>query len=140
MYVHAQIHQNCTLVNTHPPEPQNNVPSIWLIRTATRVMFYLSLAFISHPRILRACKTKNKETIMPAPSFDSQILMHTDSCQSDPMAPSSEPFLLIALATTYFNTRPPAVISPRPHPHSNISSSFYFFIQFPSPSSSTSTL
>src|ERR1700733_7641480 len=71
--------------------------------------------------------------------FDSQILVHADSCQSDRMAPSSEPFLLIALATTYFNTRPPAVISRRPHPHSDISSSFYLFIQFPSPPPSTQT-
>jgi hypothetical protein len=56
--------------------------------------------------------------------FDSQILVHADSCQSDPMAPSS---LLIALATTYFNTRPPAVISRRPLP----SSSFYLFYSIP---------
>jgi hypothetical protein len=79
-------------------------------------------------------------SVLLGPSFDSQILVHADSCQSDPMAPSSEPFLSIALATSYFNTRPPAVISRRPHPHSDISSSFYLFIQFPSPSSSTSTL
>ena len=49
------------------------------------------------------------------------------------MAPSSQPFLLIALATTYFNTPPPAVISRRPHPHSDIPSSFYLFYSIPSP-------
>lgn len=66
---------------------------------------------------------------------DSQILVHADSCQSDPMAPSLSPFLLMALATSYFNTRPPAVISRRPHPHSDLSSSFYLFYSIPLPSS-----
>jgi hypothetical protein len=29
---------NDTLVSMHPPEPQNKVASMWLIRTTTRVM------------------------------------------------------------------------------------------------------
>jgi hypothetical protein len=29
---------NDTLVSTYPPEPQNKVPSVWLIRAATRVV------------------------------------------------------------------------------------------------------
>ena len=63
------------------------------------------------------------------------LILKSSWCQSDPMAPSLSPFLLMALATSYFNTRPPAVISRRPHPHSDLSSSFYLFYSIPLPSS-----